>query len=65
MHVLVTQAKIRVTQAMGSQSYRQQQYAKNLAGNVGAEVRLGCTISWKCHPQQYGRETLSLQLQLR
>ena len=58
MHVLVTRAKIRVTQAMGSQSCRQQQYALDLAGNVGAEVRLGRTISWKCHPQKYGRETL-------
>jgi hypothetical protein len=45
MHVLVTQAKIRVTQAMGSQSCGQQQYALDLSGNVGAEVRLGRTIS--------------------
>ena len=55
MHVLVTQAKTRVTQAMGSQSCRQQQYALDLSGNVGAEVRLGRTISLECRPQKLAR----------
>ena len=42
MHVLVTQVKTRVTQAMGSQSCRQQQCALDLSGNVEEQADTTC-----------------------
>ena len=50
MHALVRQAICQSQTGNGKLELEPQQYALDLAGNVGAEVRLGYTISWECGP---------------